>query len=83
VFEALSNAWVETFGLWNDGRGIGDVLAHWRASAAGIGAPVAVNQDGGRRTFWGNGQRPKLTTNYCAGDRRPKIAPALRSKGLN
>jgi BirA family biotin operon repressor/biotin-[acetyl-CoA-carboxylase] ligase len=42
----LSDAWVETFGLWNDGRGIGDVLKHWRASAAGIGAPVAVNQDG-------------------------------------
>ena len=46
VFEALSDAWVETFGLWNDGRGIGDVLKHWRASAAGIGAPVAVQQDG-------------------------------------
>jgi BirA family biotin operon repressor/biotin-[acetyl-CoA-carboxylase] ligase len=46
VFEALSDAWVETFGLWNDGRGIGDVLKHWRASAAGIGAPVAVNQHG-------------------------------------
>ncbi|QDZ13200.1 biotin--[acetyl-CoA-carboxylase] ligase [Devosia ginsengisoli] len=46
VFEALGDAWVETFGLWNDGRGIGDVLKHWRASAAGIGAPVAVNQNG-------------------------------------
>ena len=46
VFEALGDAWVETFGLWTDGRGIGDVLAHWRASAAGIGAPVAVNQNG-------------------------------------
>ncbi|SEQ50139.1 BirA family transcriptional regulator, biotin operon repressor / biotin-[acetyl-CoA-carboxylase] ligase [Devosia sp. YR412] len=46
VFEALSDAWVETFGLWDDGRGIGDVLKHWRASAAGIGAPVAVNQNG-------------------------------------
>jgi BirA family biotin operon repressor/biotin-[acetyl-CoA-carboxylase] ligase len=46
VFEALSDAWVECFGLWNDGHGIGDVLKHWRASAAGIGAPVAVNQDG-------------------------------------
>ena len=46
VFEALSDAWTETFGLWNDGRGIGDVLGHWRLSAAGIGAPVAVNQNG-------------------------------------
>lgn len=46
VFAALSDSWVEIFGLWNDGRGIGDVLKHWRASAAGIGAPVAVNQNG-------------------------------------
>lgn len=46
VFEALSDAWVDTFGLWDDGRGIGDVLKQWRASAAGIGAPVAVNQNG-------------------------------------
>ena len=46
VFEALSDAWTEIFGIWNDGNGIGDVLARWRASAAGIGAPVAVNQNG-------------------------------------
>lgn len=47
VFAALSDAWVDTYALWNDGRGIGDVLEHWRLSAAGIGAPVAVSQDGG------------------------------------
>ena len=46
VFEALSDAWVDVFGLWNEGRGIGEVLNAWRASAAGIGAPVAVNQNG-------------------------------------
>ena len=46
VFEALSEAWVDVFGLWNDGRGVDDVLKQWRASAAGIGAPVAVNQNG-------------------------------------
>ena len=46
VFEALSDAWVEAFSLWDDGRGIGAVLKRWRASAAGIGAPVAVNQNG-------------------------------------
>jgi BirA family biotin operon repressor/biotin-[acetyl-CoA-carboxylase] ligase len=46
VFEALSDAWVDVFGVWNDGHGIGDVLKQWRASAAGIGAPVAVNQNG-------------------------------------
>lgn len=46
VFDALSDAWTEIFGLWNDGRGIDAVLEHWRASAAGIGAPVAVTQNG-------------------------------------
>lgn len=46
VFEALSDAWVEVFGLWDDGRGVPAVLELWRGSAAGIGAPVAVQQDG-------------------------------------
>jgi BirA family biotin operon repressor/biotin-[acetyl-CoA-carboxylase] ligase len=46
VFEALGNAWVESFALWNSGRGIADVLARWRLSAAGIGAPVAVSRHG-------------------------------------
>ena len=46
VFEALSDAWVEIFGLWADGAGISAVLDQWRKSAAGIGAPVAVSQDG-------------------------------------
>ena len=46
IFEALSDAWVDTFALWQDGRGIADVLTLWRGAAAGIGAPVAVNQNG-------------------------------------
>ncbi|MET3925328.1 biotin--[acetyl-CoA-carboxylase] ligase [Devosia sp. 2618] len=46
VFEALSDAWVDAFGLWNDGHGISEVLRRWRGSAAGIGAEVAVNQNG-------------------------------------
>jgi BirA family transcriptional regulator, biotin operon repressor / biotin---[acetyl-CoA-carboxylase] ligase len=46
VFEALSDAWVEVFALWNDGHGIGAVLTLWREAAAGIGAPVAVSQNG-------------------------------------
>jgi BirA family transcriptional regulator, biotin operon repressor / biotin---[acetyl-CoA-carboxylase] ligase len=46
IFEALSDAWVEAFALWDDGRGVGTILEHWRGSAAGIGAPVAVTQDG-------------------------------------
>jgi BirA family transcriptional regulator, biotin operon repressor / biotin---[acetyl-CoA-carboxylase] ligase len=46
VFEALSDAWVEAFSVWDDGRGVGTILQSWRGAAAGIGAPVAVNQDG-------------------------------------
>ena len=46
VFEALSDAWVETFRLWNDGQGTGAVLAQWREAAGGLGDPVAVNQNG-------------------------------------
>lgn len=46
IFSALSDAWVECFALWDDGRGIAEVLTQWRACAAGIGAPVAVNQNG-------------------------------------
>jgi len=46
VFDALSDAWVDIFGMWDDGRGISEVLDLWRGSAAGIGAPVAVSQDG-------------------------------------
>lgn len=46
VFEALSDAWVEPFAVWNDGLGVEPVLQRWRQSAAGIGAPVAVSQNG-------------------------------------
>jgi BirA family transcriptional regulator, biotin operon repressor / biotin---[acetyl-CoA-carboxylase] ligase len=46
IFSALSDAWVEAFALWDHGRGVGDILELWRTAAAGIGAPVAVTQDG-------------------------------------
>jgi len=46
VFATLSDAWVEAFRLWNDGRGVESILREWRSAAAGIGAPVAINQNG-------------------------------------
>ncbi|MBI4047229.1 MAG: biotin--[acetyl-CoA-carboxylase] ligase [Devosia nanyangense] len=46
VFEALTQAWVDTYKLWDQGRGIAEVLRLWREFAAGIGAPVAVNRHG-------------------------------------
>ncbi|RYE74939.1 MAG: biotin--[acetyl-CoA-carboxylase] ligase, partial [Hyphomicrobiales bacterium] len=32
--------------LWDSGRNVAGILALWRQSAAGIGAPVAVSRDG-------------------------------------
>ena len=47
LFGALSEAWVEAYGIWDSGRGVADVLAAWRQAAAGIGAEVAVSREGG------------------------------------
>ena len=46
MFEALSENWVDCIEIWNNGRGIGDILALWRSAASGIGAEVAVSRDG-------------------------------------
>lgn len=46
IFAALSDEWVVAYELWDSGRNVGEILKLWRASAAGIGAEVAVNRDG-------------------------------------
>jgi BirA family biotin operon repressor/biotin-[acetyl-CoA-carboxylase] ligase len=46
ILGTLSDEWVDAIDLWDSGRGVADILAAWRASAAGIGAPVAVSRDG-------------------------------------
>ena len=46
VFGALSDAWVEAYETWDQGRGIEAILQQWRPAAAGIGGEVAVNRDG-------------------------------------
>jgi BirA family biotin operon repressor/biotin-[acetyl-CoA-carboxylase] ligase len=46
LFAYLSEAWVDAVEVWDQGRGVGDILALWRQAAAGIGAEVAVNRDG-------------------------------------
>lgn len=46
LFAALADEWVVASELWDHGRNVGDILRLWRASAAGIGAEVAVNRDG-------------------------------------
>lgn len=47
LFEALSDAWVDVFNVWNNGAGLAEVLNMWRQRATGFGAKVAVNAPGG------------------------------------
>jgi BirA family biotin operon repressor/biotin-[acetyl-CoA-carboxylase] ligase len=46
VFEALSDHWVDAYGLWDAGRGVGAILEEWRQKAAGIGSEVAISTNG-------------------------------------
>jgi BirA family biotin operon repressor/biotin-[acetyl-CoA-carboxylase] ligase len=46
LFTALAEEWVVAYELWDGGRNIADILRLWRASAAGIGAEVAVARHG-------------------------------------
>ena len=47
IFSSLAEEWVVAYELWDHGRNVADILRLWRASAAGIGAEVAVSRDGG------------------------------------
>src|SRR5437868_13365068 len=42
VFTALSDAWVEFRGIWDDGRGFAEIRKLWLERAAGLGEPVAI-----------------------------------------
>lgn len=46
LFLALSDAWVDTMGLWNGGRGLGHIRERWLERAAGLGSDVSVRIDG-------------------------------------
>ncbi|HEY0918045.1 biotin--[acetyl-CoA-carboxylase] ligase [Devosia sp.] len=46
VLAALADAWVDCYDAWDNGRGVADILRQWRAAAAGVGAPVAVDRGG-------------------------------------
>lgn len=43
LFSALSDAWVEFRGIWDDGQGFAEIRKLWLARAAGLGEPVAIN----------------------------------------
>lgn len=42
LFSALSDAWAEYRGIWDNGRGFGEVRRQWLERAAGLGQPVSV-----------------------------------------
>jgi BirA family transcriptional regulator, biotin operon repressor / biotin---[acetyl-CoA-carboxylase] ligase len=43
LFTALSDSWTESRGIWDEGRGFGEIRRRWLALAAGLGQPVSVH----------------------------------------
>jgi BirA family transcriptional regulator, biotin operon repressor / biotin---[acetyl-CoA-carboxylase] ligase len=43
LFAALSDAWVEFRGIWDNGRGFAEIRRLWLERAAGLGERVAIN----------------------------------------
>ena len=46
LFGALSDAWAEYRGIWDEGRGFADIRQKWLQRAAGLGQPVSVQSGG-------------------------------------
>src|SRR5665647_2335183 len=42
LFAELSDSWTEYRGIWDNGRGFGEIRRLWLERAAGLGQPVAV-----------------------------------------
>jgi len=42
LFGALSDSWTEFRGIWDDGRGFGEIRPLWLERAHGLGQPVAI-----------------------------------------
>jgi len=46
LFAALSDAWTEFRGIWDNGRGFGVIRTLWLERATGLGQPVAIRAGG-------------------------------------
>jgi BirA family biotin operon repressor/biotin-[acetyl-CoA-carboxylase] ligase len=46
LFGELSDAWADFRGLWDNGRGFGEIRRLWLERAAGLGQPVAIHTGG-------------------------------------
>lgn len=51
LFAAFSDSWVESFRLWDNGRGMDALRSRWLTYAAGVGKAVSINV--GNRTVAG------------------------------
>jgi BirA family biotin operon repressor/biotin-[acetyl-CoA-carboxylase] ligase len=45
-FAALSDAWAECRGIWDNGRGFAEIRLKWLERAAGLGQPVSIVSGG-------------------------------------
>jgi BirA family biotin operon repressor/biotin-[acetyl-CoA-carboxylase] ligase len=50
LFTALSDAWVEFRGIWDEGRGFAEIRQRWLQRAAGLGRPVSILSGGSTAT---------------------------------
>jgi BirA family transcriptional regulator, biotin operon repressor / biotin---[acetyl-CoA-carboxylase] ligase len=46
LFAALSDGWAEFRGIWDNGRGFGEIRRLWLARAAGLGQAVSIKSGG-------------------------------------
>ncbi len=46
LFATLSDSWAEFRGIWDNGRGFGEIRRLWLERAAGLGEPVAIQSGG-------------------------------------
>jgi BirA family transcriptional regulator, biotin operon repressor / biotin---[acetyl-CoA-carboxylase] ligase len=46
LFAALSDSWTEFRGIWDNGRGFGEIRKLWLERAAGLGERVAIQTGG-------------------------------------
>jgi BirA family biotin operon repressor/biotin-[acetyl-CoA-carboxylase] ligase len=46
LFAVLSDCWVEFRGIWDQGRGFGEIRRLWLERAAGLGQRVAIHTGG-------------------------------------
>ncbi len=46
LFMALSDAWAEFRGIWDNGKGFGEIRSRWLDRAAGLGEAVSIQSSG-------------------------------------